>query len=368
MALRAYKLSLRLFFRFGGISVACALVLCATNAHAADWWFFKSHAQKLLEEAQDARGRGEYARATDLLDAASQEVDRPLPRISYERGLIAKELGHLDVALDQLARAADGDPESDARIDAAAVLVELGRFPDAVAALRQSADERGSSFPLDVLTSDARFAKIRSFTPYLELVNQVRDEQAGPLGRILLRLERIEESARAVRDTFDELALAMSYIARVLGAVSAALLVFVFFALLMTFGVRQLGLLEAPWTLVLGVLTASIIWSWGASVATLGESHGLRTIAGGVAIIFAPWLVVVGARYGMRRLEERRRGDPFRGEELPATLALIDELAKSARQLLDAVPADKEVAERRVTAARKALRQRLRVPRWPALR
>ncbi|MBC7794202.1 MAG: hypothetical protein H7Z43_10885, partial [Clostridia bacterium] len=311
---------------------------------------------------------GEYSRATELLNAASQEVDRPLPRIAYERGLIATELGHLDAALDELARAADGDPESNARIDAAAVLVELGRFPDAVAALRQSADERGSSFPLDVLISDARFARIRSFTPYLELVNQVRDEQAGPLGRILLRLERIEESARAVRDTFDELALAMSYIARVLGAVSASLLVFVFFALLVTFGVRQLGLLDAPWTLVLGVVTASIIWSWGASVATLGESHGLRTITGGVAVIFAPWVAVVGTRYGLRKLEERRRGDPFRGAELPTTLALVDELAKSARQLLDAAAADQEVAERRVTAARKALLQRLTAPRWPTFR
>lgn len=346
-------------------SVTLVILLGASSANAADWWFFKSHAQKLLEEAQDARGRGEYARATELLDAAEHEVDRPLPRIAYERGLINKELGHLDIALNELARAADGDPESDARIDAASVLVELGRFPDAVTALRQSADERGSSFPLDVLMNDGRFAKLRSFTPYQELVNQVRDEQAGPLGRILLRLERIEESARTVRDTFDELALAFSYVSRVLGAVSASLILFVFFALLMTFGVRQLGLLEAPWTLVLGVLVAALIWSWGASVATLGESHGLRTIFGGSALVFAPWLAVTGIRFGVRKLEERRRGDPFRGAELPATLALIDELSKSAHQLLEAAAPDREVAERRVTAARKALDQRLRPRRWP---
>ena len=343
------------------------MLSASTSAHAADWWFFKSHAQKLLEEAQDARARGEHARASELLTAAEQEIDRPLPRIAYERGLIAKELGHLDVALDELTRAADGDPESDARIDAAGILVELGRFPDAVAALRQSADERGSSFPLEVLTNDARFAKIRSFQPFIDLVNQVRDEQAGPLGRILLRLERIEESARTVRDTFDELALAASYVSRVLGAVSASLLIFVFLALLMTFGVRQLGLLEAPWTLVLGTLVASIIWSWGASVATLGESHGLQTIFAGVAIVFTPWLAVTGVRYGVRRLEEKRRGDPFRGEELRTTLALIDELSKSAHQLLEAPATEKEVSERRVTAARKALDQRLN-RKWWALR
>ena len=112
------------FRSFVGLLACSAGLVVARPAAAADWWFFKSHAQRLLEEAQDARGRGEYERAQELLGAAEHESDRFLPAIAYERGLIARDLGHPEDALELLKRAADGDPESDARIEVAATLVE----------------------------------------------------------------------------------------------------------------------------------------------------------------------------------------------------------------------------------------------------
>ena len=227
----------------------------AAPAQAADWWFFKSHAQRLVEDAQEARRDGNYERAEELLGAAERELDKPLPAIAYERGLIARDHGKQDQALELLTRAADGDPESDARIDAASVLVELGRWPDAVAALRQAADERGSSFPVEALSNDARFAKLRSFQPYQELIDQARIEQAGPIGRMLLRLERLEESARSIRETFDELALAIRFVSRIFDAVSASLVAFVLLALwsLCTVGIGFVGTVAGIFALRLAV-------------------------------------------------------------------------------------------------------------------
>ena len=336
----------------------------AAPAQAADWWFFKSHAQRLVEDAQEARREGNYERAEELLAAAERELDKPLPAIAYERGLIARHHGKHDEALTLLTRAADGDPTSDARIDAASVLVELGRWPDAVAALRQAADERGSSFPVEALSNDTRFAKLRSFPPYQELIDQARIEQAGPIGRMLLRLERLEESARSIRETFDELALAVRFVSRIFDAVSAALVAFVLLGLLITAGVKQLGLLKAPWTLVLGMLVTSFLWSWGARVATLGESRGGNTIIAGLGVVFIPWLAVGVGRFLVQRFVERRTG-PFAPGELPTTLALLDEVTRAGRRLLAAPAEDKARAEGELIAAKRALYARLGLGAWP---
>jgi tetratricopeptide (TPR) repeat protein len=352
------------FHSFVGLLACSAGLLVARPVQAADWWFFKSQAQRLLEESQDARGRGEYERAQVLLQAAEQESDRLVPAIAYERGLIARDLGHPEEALELLKRAADGDPESDARIEVAATLVDLGRWPDAVAALRQAADERGSSFPVDMLVSDPRFAKLRGFQPFQDLVNQAREEQAGPLGRMLLKLERLEESARLMRDTFDEIALAVAFISRIFDALSASLIAFVFFGLLITFGVRQLGLLLPPWTLLLGMAIASVIWSWGARVATLGDSRGLKTIAIGWLVVFLPWLVILVARLSVRLYRERRDGAPFAAPQLTTTLALVDAVAQAGRLLVSAKADERVQAEKQLEAARKALYAQLRLRRF----
>ncbi len=242
--------------------------------------------------------------------------------------------------------------------------MELGRWPDAVAALRQAADERGSSFPVEALSNDARFAKLRSFQPYQELIDQARIEQAGPIGRMLLRLERLEESARSIRETFDELALAIRFVSRIFDAVSASLVAFVLLGLLITSGVKQLGLLQAPWTLVLGMLVTSLLWSWGARVATVGESNGGGTIVAGLGVVFIPWLAVAVGRFLVQRFVERRTG-PFAAHELPTTLALIDEVARTGRQLLTARAEDKARAEDEMIAAKRALYARLGLGAWP---
>ncbi len=336
----------------------------ALPAAAADWWFFKSHAQRLLEDAQEARREGHYERAEELLSAAERELDRPLPAIVYERGLIAREHGKQDVALELLTRAAEADPESDARIDAASVLVELGRWPDAVATLRQAADERGSSFPVDALNNDPRFAKLRGFQPYQELIDQARIEQAGPIGRMLLRLERLEESARSIRETFDELALIIRFVSRIFDAVSASLVAFVLLGLLITFGVRQLGLLGAPWTLVLGMLVTSLLWSWGARIATVGESRGGATIMAGLGVVFVPWVVVAAGRFAVRRFIERRTG-PFSERQLPTTLALLDEVSRAGHAVMTANADERARHEDELIAAKRALYARLGVGSWP---
>lgn len=263
-----------------------------------------------------------------------------------------------------LTRAADADPESDARIDAASVLVELGRWPDAVAALRQAADERGSSFPVDALNSDPRFAKLRSFQPYQELIDQARIEQAGPIGRMLLRLERLEESARSIRETFDEMALIIRFVSRLFDAVSASLVAFVLLGLLITFGVKQLGLLQAPWTLVLGMLVTSMLWSWGARVATVGESRGGATIIAGLAVVFVPWVAVAAGRYAVRRAIERKTG-PFAASQLSTTLALVDEVSRAGHNVLTASTEDRSRREDELIAAKRALYARLGVGSWP---
>ncbi|MBI3178214.1 MAG: tetratricopeptide repeat protein, partial [Deltaproteobacteria bacterium] len=240
------------------------------------------------------------------IEQAEREPDPPLALITHEKGLLARERGQAEDALNLLQQAADADPLSTARVDHAGVLVHLGRWPEAVAVLARALEERGAGLRIDELVVDARFVKLSEFPPFKRLVEDARAEQAGPFGKLMLKLERIDKSARVAMGILERISLVLNLVWRLASAVGAPVVALILLGLLVTFGVGQLGLLKPPWTLGVGMALASMLWHWGARVATADASGGRQTIGVALAIVFGPWALVMLVRQGLRSWKRRR--------------------------------------------------------------
>lgn len=342
-------------------ATATLCVALATPARAYDFGVLKSKAERLVDQAADARKRGEHDLAESLLAEAESEEGRSLPAVLHQRGLLARDRGALEEAVRQLRDAADADRESTARVDQAGVLVALGRWPEAVTVLRQAFDEAGSELPVQQLTSDPRFVKLARFAPYEELLAEVRAEQAGPIGRLLLRLDRLESTARVTRDVLGQAAAVLGAAGRVLGAVGTPVVIFVLLGFLLTFGANQIGLLRPPWTLVIGMGSAALLWHFAARIATADTSSGWSTIGVGLGVVFAPWLTLGGGAALWRWLRRWRnaRLDPFGEARLLETLSLLDEVSRVAHGLLAATGAERESLQAELEKKARALQERL---------
>ncbi len=290
------------------VGLGIAVVLATPCWAGARVWPFKAAAERLVEEARAARLRSDWVRARGFIEEAEREPDPPRALITHEKGLLARDRGQAEDALNLLQQAADADPLSSARIDHAGVLVELGRWPEAVAVVARALEERGASLRIDELVVDPRFVKLSEFAPFTRLVEEARAEQAGPFGKLMLRLERIDKSARVAMGILERISLVLNLLWRLASAVGAPVVALILLGLLVTFGVSQLGLLKPPWTLAMGMTLASMLWHWGARVATADVSGGWKTIGTALAIVFGPWLLAVSARQSLRAWRRRRGG------------------------------------------------------------
>ena len=324
-------------------------------------WPFNNDAERLVQQAHAARLRLDFATASTLLDEAAGKDPHVEPMVVHERGLLARDRGDLEHALALLKRAADLEPTLSARVDQAGILVQLGRWPEAVVTLRQAFDERGTSLPVDQVTSDRRFVKLATLKPYQDVMEAARNEQSGPFGRVVLRLERLQASASAAEHGVQRMAAWLAFFRDMASETATGVLLLLLLSLFFTFGVGQLGLLRPPWTLLTGMLLASSLWALVAHMVTEGQGHGRDTIVlscGSVALL---WGLVAGLRAAWRRWQRYRRGagDPFAGQHLPDTLLLVDEVSRLGHRIVGARKREQRVLVEALRQAGETLRERL---------
>jgi tetratricopeptide (TPR) repeat protein len=338
-----------------------ASTLVATPAFAMRFWPFADDAQRLVQEARVARQRLDFASAASLLDDAINQDPHLEAEVLHERGLLARDRGDLEHALTLLKRAADADATLAARVDQAGVLVQLGRWPEAVVVLRQAFDERGTSLSVEQVTSDKRFVKLAALKPYQEVVEGARSEQSGPFGRVLVRLERLQASATAAEHGLDRLALWLGFVREIATDQMALVAMLVALGLFFTFGASQLGLFGAPWTLLLGMGAASVLWATGAHAVTHGQSWGRDTVILSLLSVLGVWSVGAGCRWAWRRYRLSRlgAGDPFTPEHLADTLMLVDEVSRLGHRVLTSGQREQKVLAEALRQAGETLRERL---------
>ena len=340
------------------------LLLCMATqpARAAmRFWPFASDGDRLLEEAQLARQRLDFAQAITLLDEALAKDAHLEPAVLHERGLVARERGELEQALSLFKHAADLDRASPSRVDQAGVLVQLGRWPEAIVLLRQAFEERGTSLPAEAVSNDKRFVKLGLLKPYQELIETTRAEQAGPFGRVLLRLERLQSSVTAAETGLQRLVEWLALIRELATQEATAVVLLIFIGLFITFGVSQLGLFIPPWNLLVGMLSASLFWSWAARSVSEGSNYGMLTIGIGVGSVLGLWFIGHLVRWGWRRYIRRRPdgADPFTEEHLQDTLLLVDEVSRLGHRAMGSRKHEQRVLAEALRQAGETLRQRL---------
>lgn len=323
-------------------------------ASAINLWPFPSKDEQLLEQLRSARSEGDLNLAQALVNELAELRPADDPELGLERGRLAVARGQLDIATAILERVANEAPHTEAREELAAVYVRLGRWPDAVSTLGQALEERGSTLPADALRADPRFAELVGFVPFDGLIERAREIQAGPLGRMMIRLERLEGSARETVDALEKFTELLTLVARIATSFLFPLVSFVLLGLLSTAGAAQLGPLGRPWTLLVGFGAASAIWVSGTQRLTAGASTGVETVVLGTGVVFGAWVALVLVAMALRALRRRFRVDPWDPAERDLTLALLEDV----EHLAEAVQrGDAEEQELRDVTER--LRQRL---------
>jgi tetratricopeptide (TPR) repeat protein len=340
-----------------------SLLAAAPDAHAAGfsglWNPFRTPVERWAQQASEARQRGELDLAQSILDEAERGEGVGHAPLVHERGLLARDRGRLADAAELLGRAADLDPTSEARVEQAAVLVPLGRWPEAVERLQRAFDERGASLRADDVLVDPRFAPLVGFAPFQDLIRRVRADQSGPLGRLLLKFQHIDDRVRANHSVLEVLGRWLEALGRLGAYAGTAVVALLALGLLLSFGVWQTGLVQPPWTLVTGMSIAALLWYLGARIMLgTGEGAGVTVITA-LLVIFVPWGLAIAGRSLWRRRERERSLDPLDSVHLPQTLVLVAQVQRLATAALggSVVSHRKVVRELRQTA--ETLRDRL---------
>ncbi|MEL6547356.1 MAG: hypothetical protein AAFQ82_22220, partial [Myxococcota bacterium] len=227
----------------------CGALLAPKPAMAIDLWPFKSEDETVLQELRDARENGELGLATALLERLGELRSDSDPDLVLESARLALAKGELEDAAARFGAAANLRRDGPARSELAAVYVRLGRWPDAVNALRIAFEEQGSSLPADRVLADPAFAELVGFDPFDALIEKTREAQAGPMGRLMIRMERIERTATETVGALERITALITTLARIATSFFLPLMCFVLLGLLCTAGVSQLASVGRPWTL-----------------------------------------------------------------------------------------------------------------------
>jgi hypothetical protein len=280
---------------------------------------FESTPERLGREARAARRAGELALAASLLAEAEVAAgDKQAAPLVYERGLLMRDRGEREASVEVLRRAAEMDPRSDARVDLAAVLADLGRWPESVVVLRVAFSERGATLRADTVLTDMRFAKLVGFAPYQALIQQVREEQTGWLGKLQLRLESIETSIRAFQSALDDLTAFITRLTGLLTSTAASVVIVILLSFLVASGLGHMRVLPRPWTVLVGVVAAGAIWRGATRLLSEGKSDGWEIIGPAAGIVVGPVALAASVRWLRAWLERRRAAKPSEVEVVPA--------------------------------------------------
>ncbi|MEO1172006.1 MAG: hypothetical protein AAFX94_08130, partial [Myxococcota bacterium] len=204
------------------------------------------------------------------------------------------------------------------------------------------------------LQGDPRFAELVGFEPFDALIDRAREIQAGPIGRLMIRLERLERSAQETVDALQNLAELLTLVARVATSFLFPLVSFVLLGLLSTAGAGQLSALGRPWTLLVGFGIASAVWISGTQRLTAGADSGLETVLLGCGVVLGAWLVLMLLMVLLNLVRRRYRVDPWAPSQRDLTLAMIGDV----EHLADAFDRG-DVEEGELRAATKRLKERL---------
>ncbi len=325
---------------------------------AWEWFDLPGAGERLVTQAEAARERGDLHLAGALLDEAEREVVPPRAHILMERGLLAEARGELDAAATLLGRAADADGTLPARVLQAGVLVGAGKWPEAVVTLRRAFSERGSALRVDEIVANPRFSGLATFEPYTQLLTEMREEQAGPLARVLLRLERVEASVLAAESVLSRLALVLTFLWRLGGMTGAAVVVLLTVGMVFAAGVAQLGVLMPPKPLWVGMTLASVLWLVAAYVGTAGQALGVRVVGAAWEVVLVPYLLAEGARRWRARRHAAQRGSSK--ADLLVTLALLQTTTRLVEEALATGEIGNSEFEVAFRTQRRALLERLR--------
>lgn len=301
-------------------------------ADAIDLWPFDGDDDRVLRQLQDARARGEL----DLASALLQELEALRSSADVDVGLETARLvaarGELEEAMRVYNAVAELEPHSPAREELAAIQTQLGRWPEAVVSLERAFEERSAELPAERVRADPRFAQLVGFEPFDQLVSRVREAQAGPMGRMLIRLERLETTARDTMTALERLSDILTLTARVATSFFLPLVAFVLLGLLGSAGAAQLGSIGRPWTLLTGFVIASAVWVSGARSLTGGSASGWETVLLGSAIVLGAWGLLALLAWGLRELRDRYRPDPWGAKARSETIASLKALLDAAEQ------------------------------------
>jgi hypothetical protein len=272
---------------------------------------------------------------------------------------LSQTRGALEEAAGFFARAADLDPSSTARVDQAGVLVQLGRWPEAVGVLRRAFEERGVLLRVATVMGDTRFARLAAFEPYRLLVEHERLVQASALAGVMVTLNRIDDTSRRTQEVAGRIAAMLTFIWRISAAAAAPVVLLVLLGLLLSFGVRELHVFGPPWTLVVGMGAAAVLWYLGARVVTTDARGDLGTIGLALTAVGLPWAALSGVRWLVGRRRLVAGADPLGREQVSHTLALVDEAARLGVRWREGVGPQAEAARKELELALEALRNRL---------
>jgi len=288
---------------------------------------FQTPAERLLEQAREARMAGRVDEAEALLDHAEARLGGVNGPLLLERGLLAKERGLPEVAVSLLERAADLDPSSVARLERARILVGLGRWPEAVVTLRKAFDERGSALEVEDVVGDVAFGPLGEFEPYRELIDDMREEQAGIVGKLKMRLEKIEQAAAELQRTMERITAAADAILALLTARWFAVAVLMMMTFVVAAGLGQMRILRPPWTVVGGWLASAGLWHAATRVVTGGDQTGFDIIGWSAVALGVPVSLGIAVRAVLRlrarRAAARREQPPTRDETPPPRMKVV---------------------------------------------
>ena len=227
--------------------------------------------------------------------------------------------------------------------------------------LRQAFEERGPSLPMDQIVADRRFVRLATLKPYQDLMLQVKLEQAGPMGRVLVRLERLQGSVSAAEHGWQRLAAWFALLKGLAASQAAAVLLLLALGACFTFALGQLAILQPPWTLFAGLLAADLTWVLAVRHLSEGASWGAGTLARGNGAL----LLLYGSMRLLRlvwwrmRLARLGSADPFAAEHLPDTLLRVDEVSRLGHRLIGSRQRDQRVLAEALRQAGDSLRERL---------
>lgn len=299
------------FSRYGRILQVFALfsalsAVVPKDAVAVSLWPFSDPVGDLIERARRARVEGELNLAASILSEVSDVGEAKVDyRLEVARLLVAQ--GRLEEGASAFRAIAKSDPGSPAREELAAVLVELGRWPEAIGELERAFEERSGTLSGKGVADDPRFAPLAALEPFGELIDRVRESQAGPLGRMVLRLERVEESVQETVATLERLSEFARRVSAILTSTVVPLFAFVFLGICCTFACAQWSSLPRGPRVVAGQILATVVWLSGAQSFTGDFRSGVYSASVGTAFVFSVALVLAALTWGLGKLRRRRR-------------------------------------------------------------